>query len=534
MTTIPTTESITRQGGVGYVAHPLIQLERFLILGTTSGTLYQSQEDITKQNLDNIRACIKDYPKESVDMIVRIGRSNRAIKHDPCLVAYAMACSEFSNLTDELTVATYALTFFTDVVRIPTHLFNFLTYVKNYRGTGPSLRKAINRFYDRNGMALARMVTKYQGRNGWTHDDVFRVTHPIPQTRDQQTIFHYVTHDSILADGGSVSEYLEAAERCLHSEDVNEVVSLIDQYNLPLEVVPTRFKNAPEVFAATIGHIGGTAVIRGLRSMANSGWLVEDSEAEKSVIERLLDSQNMAQNRVHPAQFFMAKKANIVEDEEDDEDFYYSSYRQRYVEPKSILPSAVDAALDQAFLDAFHHVEPSNKRILVGIDVSGSMTHLVSGVKNVSCREAAALMALVISRTEPNSQVMAFSSGFIPFPIGPEDTVTTIMSRMDRMPFDNTDVSRPIKWAMEKDLEFDAFVVITDNETGFENPSKVLQTYRDKTENQGVKLVTMCMIANDRTVADPNDVDMLDVVGFDTASPKILSTFIGGFLDGGE
>jgi len=34
------------------------------------------------------------------------------------------------------------------------------------------------------------------------------------------------------------------------------------------------------------------------------------------------------------------------------------------------------------------------------------------------------------------------------------------------------------------------------------------------------------MEANDFTIADPDDAGMLDVVGFDTAAPSVMSDFI--------
>ena len=39
------------------------------------------------------------------------------------------------------------------------------------------------------------------------------------------------------------------------------------------------------------------------------------------------------------------------------------------------------------------------------------------------------------------------------------------------------------------------------------------------------KLVVVGMVANDFTIADPNDSGMMDVVGFDTAVPNIMADF---------
>ena len=41
----------------------------------------------------------------------------------------------------------------------------------------------------------------------------------------------------------------------------------------------------------------------------------------------------------------------------------------------------------------------------------------------------------------------------------------------------------------------------------------------------GAKLVVIGMVSNGFTIADPNDAGMLDVVGFDTATPSVIADF---------
>jgi 60 kDa SS-A/Ro ribonucleoprotein len=42
------------------------------------------------------------------------------------------------------------------------------------------------------------------------------------------------------------------------------------------------------------------------------------------------------------------------------------------------------------------------------------------------------------------------------------------------------------------------------------------------------KLVVVGMVSNGFSIADPNDGGMLDVVGFDTATPQLVADFITG------
>jgi 60 kDa SS-A/Ro ribonucleoprotein len=41
-----------------------------------------------------------------------------------------------------------------------------------------------------------------------------------------------------------------------------------------------------------------------------------------------------------------------------------------------------------------------------------------------------------------------------------------------------------------------------------------------------VKLIVVGMMANGFSIADPDDGGMLDVVGFDTATPQLIGDFI--------
>ena len=80
--------------------------------------------------------------------------------------------------------------------------------------------------------------------------------------------------------------------------------------------------------------------------------------------------------------------------------------------------------------------------------------------------------------------------------------------------------------AQKRNLKIDLFVIYTDNETwaGDTHPSQALKEYR---QHSGIdaKLVVVGMTATGFSIADPNDSGMLDVVGFDTNTPNILSMF---------
>ena len=135
-------------------------------------------------------------------------------------------------------------------------------------------------------------------------------------------------------------------------------------------------------------------------------------------------------------------------------------------------------------------------------------------------------MAMVTARTEPNYHIMAFGHTFVPLNISAKDRLDRVIQETKAVSFGGTDCSLPMKWAMENEVEADAFVVYTDAETwaGEIHASQMIQQYRDQT-GIPAKLIVVGMVANEFTIADPQDDGMLDVVGFDTATPDVISGF---------
>ncbi len=78
--------------------------------------------------------------------------------------------------------------------------------------------------------------------------------------------------------------------------------------------------------------------------------------------------------------------------------------------------------------------------------------------------------------------------------------------------------------------QIDVFIVYTDSETWFGkvHPTDALKQYRQRMNNPDAKLIVVGMQSNSFTIADPNDKGMLDVVGFDSAAPQVMSLFAEG------
>jgi hypothetical protein len=74
-------------------------------------------------------------------------------------------------------------------------------------------------------------------------------------------------------------------------------------------------------------------------------------------------------------------------------------------------------------------------------------------------------------------------------------------------------------------------VIYTDSETymGKIHPQAALEQYRAAT-GIDAKLIVVGMTSNCLTIADPKDLNTLNLAGFDTATPRLINDFIGGGL----
>lgn len=141
--------------------------------------------------------------------------------------------------------------------------------------------------------------------------------------------------------------------------------------------------------------------------------------------------------------------------------------------------------------------------------------------------EVVAAMAMVTARTEDDWEIRGFSSVFRNLGITARDHFNDIIRKTSSMTFGSTDCAVPMLWALKNNYKTDVFCIYTDHETwyGEIHPVQALQHYRDKT-GINAKLVVVGIEATDFTIADPNDPGTLDVVGFDSAAPNIISEFV--------
>lgn len=515
-------------GGYTFVVTDMERAKRFLILGSESNYYTPG----AKLSADNAKVLVKlasdaTASKELVDKIVEVSTEGRAPRQNPALFALAIAASHGDDES-----RAYALSKLNEVARTATALFIFAGYVEQFRGWGRALRRAVANWYTSKSVdKVAYQAVKYQNREGYTHRDLFRLSHPT----STDPAFHALGEWILRGDTSEAPALVQGFVKA-HTAGA-DVPALVREYGLTWEMVPTEALNDVQVWEALLdGNVPLGALLRQLPRLTRLGMFKPMSKTLADVVARLTDKVEIERARIHPIALLIALKT------------YETGHGDRGSATWTPVGEIVNA-LDKAFYLAFKNIEPANKRTLIALDVSGSMGWSANLPGSLTPREATAAIALVTAATEPYTHVIGFTGGSrygwgsgsssksvasdvtdLTGKVDPRRRLDDVVKSISDLPFGGTDCALPMLYALEKGLEVDTFLVATDNETwaGSIHPHEALERYR-KATGIDAKLVVLSTEATRNTIADESDSGMLDIAGFDSAAPSLIADFSRGF-----
>jgi 60 kDa SS-A/Ro ribonucleoprotein len=511
-----------RAGGYVFQVDAASAIDRFLLLGTDKPTYYASSQEMTQENAKAVIAYASDPTTglALVSRIVEISEAGRAPKNSPAIFALAIAGSVGDPETQR--AAWLALP---KVCRTATHLFEFYEYLNSMRGWGRAPSRAVQDWYlDKRADQIAYQAVKYRQRNGWTHRDILRHRKPVPLNPEQDKVFGWAA-EKYKGDFSDLPKVIQGFEKAKTVTTGKAAAALVTEYNLPWEALPDAVINTPEVWEALVPNMGMTALMRNLSRVAR---LPKGREAiERVMIQRLSDDEVVQKARLHPINILTAMRTYASGSSQIG--YGYDARRGSNWTPNSRV---VDV-LDKAFYASFGYLEPTGKRHLIALDVSGSMGALVK--PGLSARDVSVAMAMSILASGDECDVIAFTaSGRGHFDSAMRVVDVSMRRRLDDnvktisgLPFGGTDCALPALWAKAQGKDYDAIEIFTDNESwaGRVHPFQALRDYRQTVGHRVAQIVT-ALTATNYSVADPSDPDSLDVVGFDSALPNLISSFV--------
>lgn len=486
-------------------------------------------------------------------------------------------------LNYSLAVKRYASEIAPSMIRQSSMLFELVANIHAQRGWGAMVHKMVENFYNSmDNSELAQQFIKYGTRQQWSHKNLLRKVKPatmyhkqravnsagnllvMSQVIDKEDLYikrpvHApdIVRSNIFA--WSVDKYnalenvdpskelnargyiadpltkLWAADAMKAATTAKEVAQIVTDYQMPREAVEranTIWLKDPLVWEALLPHMPGNALVRNLRNMAEIGLLTPMSEAEKTVVDRLMNMKYMG--RVHPIQVIQAAVTYDVRVFKNS----YGSHQARTRKGGSTSTSTKDYTVSQPVVNAlnvalhnsYKNIVPTNKRITTAVDISGSMYwNMLDNFFPFFPGEAAGIMALIFAHIESRYMPTVFSDGIQSMKLGNTSTIDDVLKELRDYPAGSTNLGLPVQHALNNKIPIDAFVVITDNEvnTGY-HAASLMKKYRSEMGLPESKYITIAMQANGITVADPNDPFMLDVEGCSADTHDIVTNYIRG------
>jgi 60 kDa SS-A/Ro ribonucleoprotein len=527
-------ERVANSTGIAYniLAEDFVRLDRFLLLGTSGGTFYANERDLTKQNADHLIYCLDTYGVKVVERIVEVSEQGLAPKQQPAIFALAVAAAHTN-----VEVRKAALNSLSQVCRTASTLFQFLEYVTYLRGWGRTLKRAVANWYNNKSASdIAYQAVKYRNRNGWTHKDALQLSHTLagddPESMSRKELYNWI-YDETTIQRDKFFEDIEVVYTYVMlqmAESELAVIRLIKANpKTPFEAIPNQWLKSSDVWKQLITNgMPTTALIRNLSRITSLGVL-DDPLILETVVNGLTNAEKLKKSRVHPMNIYNA----------------LISYQKGVGRNLTWLPNRrIIDALDSAFYLAFKNVTPSNKRILVAIDISSSMSsYKANGFEGISAAQAASAMALVTIATEPYADVVVFDDTARWSTISPSMRLDVVHREL-AYNRGYTNCAAPFQWIIENEKTYDAVVMYTDSETNVDgslayhyartstgpNPNYVYNAL-DAVRGLGphdMKLVNVAMSANDLSFSRKTDVNTLDVAGFSADTPQAISLFIAG------
>jgi 60 kDa SS-A/Ro ribonucleoprotein len=184
------------------------------------------------------------------------------------------------------------------------------------------------------------------------------------------------------------------------------------------------------------------------------------------IAAKLSDAESIKKAKVFPYQLMSAYLATT-----GGIDSPHSYYYARKAKPQGDVPTKVTEALQDALEIATENVPAFDGKVLVGLDVSGSMHSPVTGDRGrgqttaVECVDVAALFASVILRQNKDADILGFHTSVEKTNLNPRDTVITNAKKLRNMPSGGTDCSVALRDWNRRKVKGDLVVIISDSES---------------------------------------------------------------------
>jgi 60 kDa SS-A/Ro ribonucleoprotein len=511
---LPRADALNEAGGRAYQLAPRHALAQLAATGCFNGTYYADAADqlatlltLVNQVDDNLflaklavysreRAYLKDMPAALLVVLSR---------RDP---------AQFRRAFDRVV----------DNGRVLRTLFQM---IRSGQFGRKSLSYALQRAFQRwlNQASVGQLLAASIG-NDPSLRDVFRLARPTPADNSRRALFGWLTDKPVEKWAPATADGLPEEVRALiafrAAQTEMEQVDILCRCRFRWDLLADAVRG-PAVWKAIAGQMGPQALRMNLNTLLRHGVLTGDPALIEHVAARIADPAEIVRARQFPYQFLAA-----------------------YLNAEDQVPHRIKAALSEAAEIACGNVPELPGPVVIGLDVSGSMSSPVTGQRGLGATskvrsvDLAALFAAAILRRNPDSVVIPFDTRAFQADVDPQDSILSLAARLATFGGGGTDCSLPLAMANGKyrDRAFAGCVLVSDNEswvgTGRHGSTAVMTEWLEFVKNQarlhdgsfaGPRLVCIDIQPYGTTQA-PERSDILNIGGFSDAVFSVVASFL--------
>jgi 60 kDa SS-A/Ro ribonucleoprotein len=502
--TIPATDTTNKAGGRAYAFAPEHALAQLAATGTFNGTFYGTGQD----QLKAIREAADGCSPEFIAQTAVWARSKGFMKDMPAALTVMLTKAD-PKLADAV---------FAAVIDNGKMLRNFVQMIRSGAfgrkslGSGP--KRLVQRWFSqRTDEAIFRASIG----NSPSLGDILALTHPKPETESRKALYGYIRGVDA-TDGKGTVRYNPAALPDL----VKQFESFKKGETAEVPNLDFRFLSSLPLTAeqwATIAERGGWQMVRmNLNTFARHKAFDVPGLTDK-VAAKLADEAEIAKARAFPYQLFAA-----------------------FVNTDEAVPQKIRLALQDAAEIATKNVETYETPVAICVDVSGSMSSAITGVRKGATSkmrviDVAAFIGATLCRRNPESVLVPVDTSVHgTSKINPRDSIMTIADQLRRFGGGGTSLSEAIKHLNAKKFEGKLIVMVSDNESWVDGQgasqfagTATMQEFRKYQKRvPDAKLVCIDLQPYGSTQAPDAPNEVLNIGGFSDAVFETIGKFVRG------